>query len=206
MSSVVHVYSDNTYFHNSINILIESLCYLNDTACSGTVVIIDIENIADVKKIVWPEPVCHIIFVISREAHKTFLSSFEWNVSVSYIDCKCNPLEFVGEIKLVVSNLKRRVTCKAFNNVLTNRSLSERELEMVKDFMQGKTIYKISKQLNLKYKTVANYRTDILARSFARLDIKSVRVFNVSQNLCRSYIKQNSLRFDVSHLYTCPAQ
>lgn len=206
MSSDIHIYSDNAYFHQSLNLLIENFLYLNETTCSGNVVVIDTGNIAKVEEIVWPDPVCHIVFVISREAHRDFLSSFEWNVSVSYISSKCTPDAFVKEIESVVSNLKRRITCKAFYNAVTNTSLSERELEMTKNFMHGKTIYKISKQFNLNYKTVANYRSAILAKSFGKLDIKSVRVFNVSQNLCRDHIKQNSLRFNVSNLYNCPVQ
>lgn len=206
MSGTIHIYSDNAYFQNSLNILIENSLYLNDTACCGNVVIIDTGNIAEVEEIIWPEPVCHIVFVISREAHMSFLSSFEWNVSVSYISSKCNPDEFVSEINFVMLNLKRRITCKAFYNTVTNGSLSERELEMTKNFMHGKTIDKISKKFNLNHKTVANYRSAILAKSFGKLDIKGVRVFNVSQNLCRDYINQNSLRFNVGNLYNCPIQ
>ncbi|MCW5004346.1 LuxR C-terminal-related transcriptional regulator [Enterobacter roggenkampii] len=204
MSSNIHIYSDNTYFKNSINILIDDSLYLNDTACDGNVVIIDAGSIAKVEEIAWPQPMCHILFVISHEAHKSYLSSFEWNVAVSYISSKCTPSEFVEAINCVVLNLKRRITCKAFYNAVTNSSLSERELKMTKDFMHGKTIHRISQEFNLNYKTVANYRSAILFKSFGKLDIKGVRVFNVSQNLSKDYIRNKNIRFNITHLYKCP--
>lgn len=195
MKNFVKVYSDNMFFHSAIDVLFEESFYLN-IPCCGKLVIVDTGNISPLSQLDFPEPVCHVVFVVSRESHKAYLSSFAWGVSVSYVNAKCNMDYLKVLLHSKIFDLKGRRGCRAFYNENTCKALSDKELMVAASILRGESIIEISNILNIHVKTVLNYRTQIIKKAFEILDVKGIRVFHLTRKLNAKLSVGNALTFD----------
>ncbi|MEI2605042.1 hypothetical protein V8O11_14725 [Erwinia aphidicola] len=205
MREFIHVISGNSYFREAVKFIIKESPSLY-ISCCGNIVIIDTEYISEKEKIDINERVCHIIFVTSREAHKAFLSSFEWNLSVTYVNKKCTPDYFRTVLIGSINSLSRRVRCRVYYNFSSHNNLSEKELKVTKDLMLGKSLTNIAKDYNISYKTALNYRNGFLYRSFEKLDITAIRLFRLTIKLSEKYSQNGSLSFNDSTSHNCPVR
>lgn len=202
VKNFVHVLSDNIFIHEAVDKIIEENRSLT-MQCCGNLVILDTVNISPSSKLAFPQPVCHVIFIIARDSHKSFLSSYEWGVSVSYVKGKSSPDYLKSELLCRIFDLKRKIICNAFYNSATEEILSERELSMISEIMQGECIKNISNMYNLDFKTMLNYRSKLLKKAFYTLDTGGVRLYHLTKKLSCSLGVSNTLDFHLKKTKYC---
>lgn len=187
------IFSDNVFFHKSINAIISEKHLLHFKSC-GKIAVIDAGCFTGLNDLIIAMPVCHIIFVLSRREHMALLSSFEWGVPVSYVSEKCSP-DYLGAFMYIkLRELQRRKFCKAFYNNAVYHALTEKELTITTFILQGKSLDYIAKQLSISHHSAANYRTKVICKSFKKLDIKGVRTFYMA-TLLNGVLKGNIKKY-----------